>query len=131
MDNSAVFDESILSNLREIAGDAFKATYMQLKMLYLDSAPTTCDNLVEAANATDLELVKEASHALRSMSMNIGAVSLGKACQLVEDAAEADDTDMVHSRLYELVKEFHRVVKAIKTDAASDDQSYVQHNMAV
>ena len=124
LENDAIFDESILRNLKEITGDAFEATFKQLKMLYLDSAPSTCDNLVEAVSSSNLELTKEASHALRSMSVNVGAVRLGKACQLVEDAAVADDLEAVKSHLYDVVKEFHRVVETIKTD----DNSAVEPN---
>ena len=130
-ENDAIFDESILGNLKEITGDAFDATFKQLKMLYLDSAPSTCDNLVEAVSSSDLELTKEASHALRSMSVNVGAVRLGEACQLVEDAAIADDLEAVKKHLYDVVKEFHRLVEAIKLDSNSTAVPSETKHMAI
>ncbi len=131
VENSAVFDDSILSNLKEITGEAFEATFKQLKMLYLDSAPATCENLVEAVEKSDLALTKEASHALRSMSVNIGAIRLGKACQAIEDAAAADKVDSLKSHLYEVVKEFHQVIEAIQLDAAPEEQGDKPKNLAI
>lgn len=130
-ENDAIFDEGILGNLKEITGDAFDATFKQLKMLYLDSAPLTCDNLVEAVKTSDLALIKEASHALRSMSVNIGAIKLGNACQAVEDAALADDIDAVKNHVYQVVKQFHRVVEAIKLDAKSTVEPSVPERLVV
>ena len=117
-EKDAVFDEVILGNLKEITGDAFEATFKQLKMLYLDSAPAACDNLVEAVETTDFALAKEAAHALRSMSVNIGAIRLGTACQVIEDAAIAEDVEGMKRHLYHAVKEFHKVVEAIKFNSA-------------
>lgn len=131
IDDETIFDHSILNNLKEIAGDAYEATFAQLKMLYLDSAPATFDNLVEAVNSSDLNAVNEASHALKSMSMNIGAVRLGSACKLVEDAAAAEDNNAVKARLYDLVKEFHRVVEAIKNEDVTSMHDCEKNNLAV
>jgi len=83
------------------------------------------------AQASDLNAVNEASHALKSMSMNIGAVRLGSACKLVEDAAAAEDNNAVKARLYDLVKEFHRVVEAIKNEDVTSMHDCEKNNLAV
>ena len=119
--DSDVFDHSMLNNLREIAGDSFEATFAQLQSLYLDSAPDTCSSLVQAVEANNLPLVKESAHALRSMSMNLGASQLGAKCRLVEDAANQDDMQTLKTHLYDVVKEFHRVVEEIKKHKARNN----------
>lgn len=129
--NDAVFDENILVNLKEIAGDSFDATYRQLKTLYLDSAPAACDTLVQAFEQNDLSQIKEAAHALRSMSVNIGAIKLGNACQLTEDAATDENMDKVKTRLYDVVKEFHRVVEAIKLDFSPEGENDKSQRLAI
>ncbi len=114
------FDETILQNLRDITGDAFEATFMQLKRLYFDSAPLTFDGLIEATNNSDMPMVKDAAHALRSMSMNIGAVKLGDLCQQIEDAVQQNNFDLVSQGIQEVAQEFHDVINSIKQDLAQE-----------
>ncbi len=123
-----VFDQAILNNLREIAGDAFEVTLKQLQKLYLDSAPATFSSLVDAVENQNLVVVKEASHALRSMSMNIGAARLSSRCQILEDAALQDDIESVTQNLYGLVKEFHHVIHEISKKEPVDNIN--QYNKA-
>ncbi len=125
-----IFDQTILGNLREIAGDAFEATYNQLKKLYLDSAPDTCMNLAEAVKARDITGIKEAAHALRSMSMNIGAIRLGMKCQSVEDAAGKGDLDEVYEHIEDTVNEFQSVITAIG-DVSDNETTSHSENTAV
>lgn len=86
-DDNELFDISLLSEIQEIAGDGFEATLNQLRNLYLDSASPIFDNLREAFAANDFAEIAKLSHSLKSMSLNIGAKSLGDSFEKLELAA--------------------------------------------
>ena len=109
-----LFDAVVLNNLREIAGDAFEATLKQLQSLYLDSAPTTFLSLAEAIASQNIKFVEESAHALRSMSMNIGATGLGEKCQSLEDAAKQKDMNFLNQNIENVAQEFYLIINTIK-----------------
>ncbi len=109
--DDGVFDYASLQNLREISGDAFEETLIQLQKLYLASAPEGFKALVDAVNNEQFIVAQEASHALKSMSMNIGAVTLGKTCQKLEDVSALRDLDAMNSHLFEVAKAFYCVIE--------------------
>jgi two-component system sensor histidine kinase BarA len=117
-ENAGIFDQTILDNLREIAGDSFEATLQQLQQLYLDSAPGTFKNLTQAVEEKDENGIKEAAHALRSMSMNIGATLLGLKCQNLEDAASQGNHTACAQDIAGTTREFRRVIDAIQENSA-------------
>ncbi|MGI9351578.1 MAG: ATP-binding protein [Rhizobiaceae bacterium] len=80
-------DESLLENLREIAGDGYKDMIYQLFFLYRENSPAAFEALHSAVQAGNAEDVQTASHALKSMSLNIGARKVGEGCQRLEDIA--------------------------------------------
>ena len=120
-EENGVFDQAILQNLKEIAGDAFEGTLRQLQQLYLDSAPVTFMSLADAVEQVDEAGIKEAAHALRSMSMNIGATLLGLKCQNLEDFASQGDMDACSKLIKDTAKEFQRVIQAIKVNIEESD----------
>ncbi len=122
-EEGSVFDQAILQNLKEIAGDAFEDTLRQLHQLYLDSAPGTYSVLSEAIENKDESGIKEAAHALRSMSMNVGATLLGLKCQNIEDFASQGNTVACTGLLQETTKEFQRVILAIRENIGVPEES--------
>ncbi|MEM7215953.1 MAG: ATP-binding protein [Pseudomonadota bacterium] len=97
-----VLDYALLENLREIAGDGFDVMISQLFKLYRDNAPTTYLTLKNAVETRDADQVQSAAHALKSMSMNIGARKVGEACQRLEDSAKLQNCHEIPGQFKEL-----------------------------
>ena len=92
LENVEIFDNTLLQNLREISGDSFEATYGQLLQLFLENAPVTFEILENAIETEEYNSASEAAHALKSMSRNIAAEKLGKACADLEALASDDSS---------------------------------------
>src|SRR5437762_2657299 len=58
--------------------------------LYLESAPKALDELVRALVARDLDATARAAHALKSMSLSIGASRAAAAAKTVEETARGE-----------------------------------------
>ncbi|MEM9276937.1 MAG: ATP-binding protein [Pseudomonadota bacterium] len=101
-----ILDENLLDNLREIAGDGFDTMIGQLFQLYRENAPAAFVNLQSAIEAGNSDQVQSAAHALKSMSMNIGARPVGELCQQLEDTAKAQNAEEFSPLFVELAKEF-------------------------
>ena len=122
-----VFDDTLLADLKDIAGDAFLATLRQLQLLYMDNGPATFDSLQEAVHARDFDKVETAAHALKSMSMNIAARSLGEACQALETAARDGDENTVLNSFVEVQMNFQKVIAGLAL-ALPDDAGHAQES---
>lgn len=126
-----VFDVSLLDNLKEICGESFDATLLQLHNLYMDSSPATFVSLEEAVAKGDLQKINQAAHALKSMSINIGANKLGSACNELEELCVNQGQDMSNVVvLFEVIQDYYdEVFNAISGigEAQSNDVGYAAH----
>lgn len=114
--SSGIINEKVLDNLREIAGDGFEDTIRQLNKLYIDHAPDAFNVLEEAVASGNAKAIEEAAHALKSMSMNVGAATLGTECQLMEAAAMAKETDEAELMLSRIRTMLDLVIEKITMD---------------
>jgi two-component system sensor histidine kinase BarA len=73
-----IFDDQLMTNLKEIAGDTFPATYMQLKLLFKAGAPAAFQEIRSAFERDDRGAVSDNAHSLKSMAFNIGAGHLAE-----------------------------------------------------
>jgi len=109
-----VFDETLLQNLKDIAGDGFEDALQQLHRLYFENAPDTVAELTEGINAQDHERTEKAAHALKSMSANIAASRLSSVCAELELVASNKDTNSVCEAFDLLQFEFDRVIQSLE-----------------
>ncbi len=115
--SNSLFDESLLENLKEISGDLFETTIVQLHQLYVDNSPAVLDSLRDGVVSEDLDTISRSAHSLKSMSMNIGAAALGKQCAEIEQLALSGSTDTETFRQgYEAIKEQHEAVMSALND---------------
>ncbi len=121
-DEDVIFDDALLVDLKDIAGDAFFSTLRQLQQLYMDSGPATYHSLEEAVHERDFGKVETAAHALKSMSMNIAARRLGVACQILESAAMAGDENAVLNSFVEVRVNFQKVVTGLEIALPEDPE---------
>jgi len=80
-----VLDQSLLEELREIAGDETA----RIIGLFLEDAPRLISALEKGAAIPDLDAMRDAAHTLKSSSANVGAMALSAAAKRVELGARA------------------------------------------
>ncbi|HEY9621802.1 MAG TPA: Hpt domain-containing protein [Crinalium sp.] len=109
-----IIDREILQNIRDIAGDQADELLEELIQNYLEDAPQSLQRIREALSADDAAKLEAAAHALRSISLNLGAASLADVCQSLEFIGRAGNTDgadplvIQAESIYEQVKEILR-----------------------
>jgi len=110
-----VLDTSQLDELCEFAGDEART----IVALFLEDAPRLVRQL-EAASATpDLEAMREAAHALKSSSANVGALALSAVAKRIELGARANALDRPAVAVALLIAEFARARVALQGWLAS------------
>ncbi|MEM9330882.1 MAG: ATP-binding protein [Pseudomonadota bacterium] len=111
---SSELDASLLENLKEIAGDGFGDMIHQLFRLYRENAPTALETLRTAVQTGKSDQVQAAAHALKSMSLNIGARKVGEGCQRLEDSAKARLTNEFPGILDEICMHFEALTSELE-----------------
>ena len=93
-DQPNLLDPQIVSDLEGMAASGRAEFVERVRRLYRDHAPACVATLGEAAAAGDAAEVARAAHALKSMSLNIGARAVADLAARIEVAARvADDGD--------------------------------------
>ncbi|KAF1688717.1 hybrid sensor histidine kinase/response regulator [Pseudoxanthomonas taiwanensis] len=105
-----VLDTAVLDELREIAGDEATA----IVRLFLEEAPRLIRRMEEASAAPDLAEMREAAHALKSSSANVGALALSAAAKRIELGARANALDRPAVAVALLIAEFARARVALQ-----------------
>src|SRR5690348_914810 len=77
-------DENVLDGLHRLSRDGRPDLAKTVIMLFLDTAPTTLQDLRRGAAANDRELIARASHILSASGAAVGAVSLAARCKELE-----------------------------------------------
>ena len=105
-----VLEPEMLDELREIAGDEA----MTIVNLFLEDAPRLVRLLEQASAIPDLEVMREAAHALKSSSANVGALALSAAAKRIELGARAHALDRPAVAVALLIAEFARARVALQ-----------------
>jgi HPt (histidine-containing phosphotransfer) domain-containing protein len=108
-------DPATLESLRAIAGGN-DAMLDRIFGLFLSHAPARLAALQEAIGKSDLPRAAAEAHALKSPSLNIGALRLGGLCATLESRARAADVALLADDSVAAVKrELDAVIAAIGT----------------
>ncbi len=86
--HSDTIDYDVIANLRAMTGG--EALISKVVRLYLTHAPEAFQKLKQV-EPDERKALRDAAHALKSMSANIGAVRMAKACETIETAAQGDE----------------------------------------
>ena len=91
-----LLDSAMLVQLEQLTAQGRSEFVQRVCALYLEHAPKCGEDIDRALAQNDLENVRRAAHALKSMSNNIGANLLGQLCADVESATleEQQDTQL-------------------------------------
>ncbi|BAB73978.1 response regulator [Anabaena sp. FACHB-709] len=117
-----VIDQQTLEYLRNLGGSdeadedgGGSSIITELIQLYLEDTPAKIQAIQDAATLEDRSQLARIAHALRSPSVSIGAINLGKICETVEDEAKEQSMDQLTALVNQLNNEYQNVVAALKT----------------
>jgi two-component system sensor histidine kinase BarA len=111
-------DPEVIESLRSIAGGD-SAMLNRIFDLFLSHAPARLAALEQALADGDLAQVASEAHALKSPSMNIGAMRLGALCADLEARARNEDRDVLSEAPLNAIKaEYAAVTAAIEREQA-------------
>lgn len=109
-----VLDQTMLEELREIAGDETA----RIIAVFLEDAPRLIGTLEKAAAVPDLDAMRDAAHTLKSSSANVGAMALSAAAKRVELGARARKLERPAVAVALVIAEYARARMALQGYAA-------------
>ncbi|MGK7958742.1 MAG: response regulator, partial [Crocosphaera sp.] len=109
---SVAVEPTILKELRSIAGDRTN----EIIEGYLEDVPLRLDDIRRALDNNDPAQLRQAAHALRSPSGNLGAISLCHLCEEMETIARQGTCEGVQEKMLRLQIEYDRVSHALEKE---------------
>ena len=85
----------------------------KLVALYFESAPDLLQRMREATNRSDPEDLRQAAHALKSSSANLGALSFAALCKELEERGRSRQLDNITELLVGAETQYTRVREAL------------------
>jgi two-component system, sensor histidine kinase and response regulator len=122
-DLSSALDPERLQVLRTLAQRAKPGLYHQLLQNFQAGAGQRITALREAIARGDSGGLRQASHALKGVGLNIGAHGVGKICQQLEALGDAQTVEGAAALIDELDRECLRVKSEIERELAQGKQS--------
>ncbi|MCP5152020.1 MAG: response regulator [Chromatiales bacterium] len=113
-DDVPVSDPSVLAQIRALEANGAKGLLGRLVTAFVSSAQTDVDAVTAGAAAADLEVVRAASHRLKSSSANVGAMRLSALCREVEARARAGEAAELEVLAAALAAEHEAAVAALQ-----------------
>ncbi|WP_077355342.1 EAL domain-containing protein [Brevundimonas sp. LM2] len=86
-----LFDPVIRGDLLAMVADGRRAFVERVQALYAENAPLRLSEAVQAIQDADLDALARAAHALKSMSLSLGAAAVARAASALETAARAGE----------------------------------------
>ncbi len=80
-------DGTSLDNIRNLQGIGGDRMVRRVVSIYLSTSPELLDRLKVSVTGRDAEAIRQAAHALKASSQNVGATVLANLCQKLEEAA--------------------------------------------
>ena len=84
-----LIDREIFDSLRELESEQDPHFVKNFFNLYLNAIPKILEQIQNALNENNADLLESSAHALKSSSVNAGAISLGELCADLEKLARA------------------------------------------
>jgi signal transduction histidine kinase/CheY-like chemotaxis protein len=113
----ALLNPSVLSDLREMSGGN-SLLVERVSRLYREHAPMRLAELRAAIEQAQPKVAASAAHALKSMSLNIGAVAVAEAAAKIEVQANCDDAQLTAASVEELHSLAEQTYALLIADAA-------------
>jgi signal transduction histidine kinase/DNA-binding response OmpR family regulator len=110
---SAVLDQQALGRIRALHTPGGPNFFAKVVGLYFSSSLALTDAMRAAASSGDAAGIREAAHALKSCSANVGATAFADLCKDVELAAAAGNLDEARAQVEKLLAEYIHVLQAL------------------
>jgi len=110
----AVLDRQALGRIRALHRPGGPNLLAKVLGLYSSSSLALTDAMRTAAQSNDAESVRQAAHALKSSSANVGAMAFADLCKDVEVAAAEGRLDQARALVDGLLAEHKRVLQALE-----------------
>jgi len=114
MSKHPVIDTQILQELKDMAGDDADEMITELIDSYLEDAPPKLQGIYRALDKNDAEELHNSAHALKSLSVTIGAVLLAQVSSELEVIGRSGTTSNASTLLKKLDTEYQRVKTALQ-----------------
>jgi CheY-like chemotaxis protein len=113
---AGALDTTALDALRAIPSSTSTGMLERLIPLYLDSTKPLIERLTTAAGK-DCDTLRQAAHALKSSSFNVGGLRLAALCTALENAARNNDLAAASNHVPQVLAEYVRVTDALRLEA--------------
>jgi EAL domain-containing protein (putative c-di-GMP-specific phosphodiesterase class I)/signal transduction histidine kinase/DNA-binding response OmpR family regulator len=124
-----LLDPQVTTELARLAAAGKTDFVDRIRRLYRDNAPNAVKALIAACTAGDSEAAARAAHALKSMSLNMGARVVAESCARIEAQARdlqvvnVDQAQIVHRQLLATLDVLEGYPPELKvTEAAAPDE---------
>ena len=107
-------DPTSLDSIRNLQGVGGEGMVRRVVDIYLASSIEQLDNLRLSVGAKDAERVRQAAHALKASSQNVGAKPLSSLCQQLEEQGRNRRLDNVDAVLDDIDRAYERTVEALR-----------------
>ena len=114
---SPVIDVGALENIRKLQKPGEPELLPRVISLYMDNALALKERLCEAITALDASEIREAAHALKSMSTSVGAIRLIEMCGQLEMLGRQHELSTIGSLQDDLISEYQKVIAALETES--------------
>jgi CheY-like chemotaxis protein len=110
---SAVLDQQALGRIRALHRPGGPNFFAKVVGLYFSSSLALTDAMRAAVTTNDAPAIREAAHALKSCSANVGAIAFAEMCKDVEMAAADGNLDSARELVEKLLAEYIHVLQAL------------------
>jgi len=121
MAEEPLLDSEILTRLKGMSaagGDGFMSRVFNL---YLEHAPKAAEAMKSCLDANDIAGIGRAAHALKSMSLNMGARRVSSLCTVLERRAIENAASVTRGEVDELAATLCKTLAALKGDLLATD----------
>ncbi|MDX1498316.1 MAG: two-component regulator propeller domain-containing protein [Woeseiaceae bacterium] len=111
---SDILDPASLDSIRNLRGVGGERMVRRVVSIYLSSSAKVHEDLASAVSAQDSEALRQAAHALKSSSQNVGAKRLAGLCQQLEEMARSGSLDGAGSLIERIDVAYRETVDALR-----------------
>lgn len=106
--STMVIDESVLEGLKAILGDD-SLLLIDAFFSDADSIVATLSTILEEENLSDFQSLSQCSHSLKSVSQNVGAMTLSAMAAQLEEESRKNDIANLPAKLNEIIEMYQHV----------------------
>jgi signal transduction histidine kinase/DNA-binding response OmpR family regulator len=112
----SILDEQVLDRIRALRRPGAPSLLAKVVDLYASSSQALTEDLRSAAHSQDANGMRQAAHALKSSSANVGALAFAELCKSVELAAVEGRIAEAQGLLPSIEAEHQKVLRALEAE---------------